>query len=201
MSLENKLWKSGFCHVAGIDEVGRGSWAGPLVVGAVILPQNFKIPKGFNDSKKLKPILRKKFAKFIKEIAISWAISKVEVGIINKKGIGQSTQIAFRKALRNLKPFPQHTLVDAFYIKHISKKTQTPIVGGDQKSASIAAASVIAKVYRDNLMSKMSQKYNLWGFEKHKGYGTKFHQEKIKKYGFCKIHRTSFNLNYLINEN
>jgi ribonuclease HII len=88
-------------------------------------------------------------------------------------------------------------IIDAFYIKHVRRKNQLAIIGGDQKSATIAAASIIAKVYRDNLMKKLAKKYNQYGFGKHKGYGTKMHQEAIKKHGFSKIHRTSYNLSYL----
>src|SRR3989344_1454728 len=140
LSFEEKLWQQGVKHIVGIDEVGRGSWAGPLVSAGVILSKDFEIPKGFAESKQISPTKRAQFAK-IKQLAI-------------KKG--------------------------------------------DEKSASIAAASIIAKVYRDKLMSQLSKKFPNYGFEKHKGYGTKVHQQMIKAYGFAPIHRTSFNLSYLV---
>jgi len=196
---ERKLWQKGFLNIAGVDEVGRGAWAGPLVVGACILPKDFKIPDGFGDSKQVKPQARKRLAALLKEKAKSWSIAEIPVSKINKLGLAAATHIAFRKALANLNPRPDFVLVDAFYIRHLSRKNQKPIIGGDQKSASIAAASIIAKVYRDDLMKKLSRKYPQYGFAKHKGYGTKNHQYAIKKYGLSKIHRKSFNLAFLLN--
>jgi len=197
LSFENTLWRKGANYIAGIDEVGRGSWAGPVVAAGVILPKNFIIPKVFGDSKQLKPLLRRELSKFIKEIAVAFFISEVSVSQINKIGIGEASQVAFRQVAKFLIPKPQFILMDAFYIKHLSRKNQMAIKGGDQLSASIAAASIIAKVYRDTLMKKLSKTYPQYGFGKHKGYGTKNHQEAIKTYGFSKIHRTSYNLGYL----
>lgn len=194
---EEKLWNEGFLAVCGLDEVGRGSWAGPLVVGAVILPENFEIPPGFGDSKQVKPQSRKKLSEYIKNQAESWVISEVPVSQINKVGIGKATHIAFRKAIKSLSKKPDFILVDAFYVKHVSRKNQKAIINGDEKCASIAAASIIAKVYRDNLMKKLSRTYPQYGFGKHKGYGTKNHQEAIKKFGFSRIHRQSFDLSFL----
>lgn len=198
LCVENSFWEKNYKVIAGVDEVGRGSWAGPLVVGAVILPNDFVIPEGFGDSKQVKPQARNRFADYIKKLAISWAIVQVGISTINKLGIGKATHFAFRKALRNLNPHPDFVLIDAFYIRHLNRKNQMPIVKGDQKSASIAAASIIAKVYRDNLMKRLAKKYPQYGFGKHKGYGTVLHQQAIKKYGFTRIHRTSYNLDYLL---
>jgi ribonuclease HII len=194
---EKKLWRRGFLNIAGVDEVGRGSWAGPLVVGACILPKNFQIPQGFGDSKQVKPQARKRLVWFIKEQAKAWNIAEISVLKINKLGLAKASHMAFRKALASLEPRPDFVLVDAFYIRHVNRKNQKPIVDGDQKSASIAAASILAKVYRDDLMRKLSRKYPQYGFGKNKGYGTKRHQQAIKEHGFSRIHRKSFNLSFL----
>lgn len=199
LALETSLWQKGLSYLAGIDEVGRGSWAGPVVAAGVILPKNFVIPIVFGDSKQLKPIARQKLSKYIREQAISYYISEISVSIINKVGIGKASQIAFRRVVKFLYPKPEFILMDAFYIKHLNRKNQMAITKGDQKVASIAAASVMAKVYRDNLMKKLAKIYPKYGFARHKGYGTKIHQAAIKSFGYSKIHRTSFNLNYLFN--
>lgn len=198
LEFERSLWEKDIQFVAGLDEVGRGAWAGPVVVGAVILPSNFQIPEGLADSKLLKPKERKRLAKIIYQNALACSVSQVDLSVINKKGIGEATQKAFRKALRNLKIKPQYTLIDAFYIKHFNKKIQKPIKNGDKICASISAASIIAKVYRDTLMKKLHFKYPQYGFGKHKGYGTRVHQEAIAKYGFCPLHRKSFNLRWVL---
>ena len=197
LSFEHSLWQKGFNYIAGIDEVGRGSWAGPVVAAGVILPKNFTVPQVFGDSKQLKPLLRRELSKFIKDRALAYYISEVSVTQINKIGIGKASQVAFRKVVKFLLPKPQFILMDAFYIKHLNRKNQIAIKGGDQLSASIAAASIIAKVYRDSKMKKLSKIYPQYGFAKHKGYGTKIHQEAIKNFGFSKIHRTSYNLGFL----
>lgn len=197
LDVEQSLWKKGYKYIAGIDEVGRGSWAGPVVAAAVILPHDFKIPENFGDSKQLKPHQREKMTKVIEKTAISWAIAEIPVLTINRLRIGKAIQIAFRKSLKDLYQKADFVIVDAFHIKHVNSKNQRAIKKGDQKCATIAAASIIAKVYRDNLMKKLSKKYPLYGFGKHKGYGTRYHQEAIKKFGFCQIHRTSYNLDYL----
>lgn len=191
---EQKLWKSGYKLVCGIDEVGRGCFAGPVVVGAVIFPVNCELIEGVVDSKLLKPLQRKNQESRIKNQALCWAVTKVSVSVINRVGIGKATQIAFRKVINNLEKSPDFVLIDAFYVKHFNRKKQLAIKKGDQKCFSIAAASIIAKVYRDNLMKKLARKYPQYGFGKHKGYGTKKHQEAIRIFGLSKIHRKSFNL-------
>lgn len=199
LALEISLWEQGLNFVVGIDEVGRGSWAGPVVAAGVILPKSFIIPYIFGDSKQLKPKARQKLAKYIHEQAVSYYIAEIGVSIINKVGIGKASQIAFRKVVKFLYPKPEFILMDAFCIKHLKRENQMAIKKGDQKVASIAAASIIAKVYRDNLMKKLAKIYPDYGFGKHKGYGTKGHQKAIKEHGFSKVHRTSFNLNFLLN--
>lgn len=194
LQLEKKLWKSGYSMVCGVDEVGRGSFAGPVVAGAVIFSPDKIIPDGIADSKLLKPREREKLSEQIKKIAQSYAIAEICVNNINKFGIGKATQMAFRKAIKNLKINPDFVLIDAFYIKHFNRKNQKAIKNGDKICTSIAAASIIAKVYRDKLMRSVNKKYPKYGFAKHKGYGTKLHQNAIRKYGLTQIHRQSFNL-------
>ncbi len=194
LDIEKSFWNKGYSYVCGLDEVGRGSFAGPVVVGAVIFPKNSQIPQGIADSKLLKPRQREKLATQIKECSICWSIGEISVSSINKVGIGKATQMAFRKAVKTLSIKADFVLIDAFYIKHLNRKRQKAVKMGDTICASISAASIIAKVYRDKLMKKLSKKYPKYGFAKHKGYGTKFHQEAIKKYGLTRIHRRSFNL-------
>lgn len=194
IDIELKLWKSGYHYIAGLDEVGRGSFAGPVVVGAVIFPKNFQIIEGLADSKLLNPRHREVLTELIKKEALSWSIAEISVTVINKVGIGEATQMAFRKAIKSLKKSPDFVLIDAFYVNHFNRKRQKPVQDGDKICASVSAASIIAKVYRDELMKKLHKKYPQYGFAKHKGYGTKAHQEAIKKYGLSRIHRKSFNL-------
>ncbi|MEK9147078.1 MAG: ribonuclease HII [Patescibacteria group bacterium] len=198
LEFELSLWKRGYRYIVGIDEVGRGSWAGPLVAAGVILPQDFVIPVGLADSKQVKPQTRLKLAKYIRQTAISTYVAKISSAKIDKFGIAKATADAFRKIARKLTPTPDFCLIDAFYIKYFSRKKQMAIAGGDQICASIAAASIVAKVWRDNLMKRLHRQYPLYGFGKHKGYGTLRHQEAIKKYGLTSIHRKSYNLDFLL---
>lgn len=194
LNIEQQLWKEGFSHIAGLDEVGRGCFAGPVVVGAVIFPKDCQPLLGVADSKLLKPRQREKLAAEIKKCALAWATAEISVAKINKHGIGKATQMAFRKAIKLLDQSPDFVLIDAFYVKHFNRKHQRPIKDGDQICASISAASIIAKVYRDKLMKKLHRKYPKYGFDKHKGYGTRKHQEAIRLYGLTRVHRKSFNL-------
>ncbi|MBI4039611.1 ribonuclease HII [Candidatus Daviesbacteria bacterium] len=189
---EQTLWSQGYRLVAGFDEVGRGSWAGPVVVGAVVFPQDCQIHPELKDSKQLSAKKRQQLLEWIKKVALAWAIAETGVDIINKLGIGKATQIAFRKTFTKIQP--DYVLMDAFYIKHILRKYQKPIIKGDEKCASIAAASILAKVYRDDLMVRLNKTFPQYGFDKHKGYGTRLHQDAIAKYGLSQVHRTSFNL-------
>lgn len=198
LKIEQNLWRQGKKYVCGLDEVGRGSFAGPVVVGAVIFPQEVLLPDGLADSKLLKPLQRKLQAVRIKEQALDWTVAEINVSVINKFGIGKATHMAFRKAIKSLRIKPDFILIDAFYIRHLNKKKQLAVKEGDKVCASIAAASIIAKVHRDKLMKKLHLKYPVYGFGKHKGYGTKLHQQSIKKNGICRIHRTSFNLSKFI---
>lgn len=194
LDIEQSLWKLGYSTICGLDEVGRGCFAGPVCVGAVVFPKDSQMINGVADSKLLKPAVRQKLELRIKNQALCWSVAEVSVTIINKVGIGKATQMAFRKALRMLSVQADFVLIDAFYIKHLNRKRQRAIKDGDSICASISAASIIAKVYRDKLMKKLHKKYPKYGFPKHKGYGTKKHQDAIRKYGLSKIHRKSFDL-------
>ncbi len=191
---EQLLWNQGYQHIAGVDEVGRGCFAGPVVTAAVILPQHFTSPKPVNDSKKLSAKARTELAEVIKQQAIAFAIAEISVETINEVGIGKATQQAFKKSIDMLSRKPDHILIDAFYIDELPKSNQKPIIHGDCLSISIAAASIIAKVYRDELMQKLHKKYEAYDFATNKGYGTKKHRDAIGKYGLCELHRKSFDL-------
>lgn len=194
LNLETQLWEKGFKSVCGIDEVGRGCFAGPVVVGAVVFRPYCVVPEGVADSKLLTARSREDLESRIKNQALCWSIANISVRDINRYGIGKATQMAFRKALKSLPTRADFVLIDAFYIKHFNRKNQKAVKDGDKVCASISAASIIAKVYRDKLMEKLHQKYPHYGFARHKGYGTKEHQEAIKKHGLCLLHRKSFNL-------
>lgn len=195
---EDHLWKNGFQYIAGVDEVGRGAFAGPVVAAAVILPPSFPQMEEVNDSKLLSAKKRTELAAVIQTHALAYSIAEISVEVINTIGIGKATQQAFLQAVTSLSTAPDHILIDAFYIDGIAKEQQTPIIHGDQISISIAAASIIAKAYRDNLMSTLDTKYRVYDFPKHKGYGTKAHRDAIKAYGLCDLHRMSFELSKYI---
>lgn len=199
---ETRFWNRGVQFVIGMDEVGRGAFAGPIVAaGVVFSPKiNTEILCDVNDSKLLLPSVRTKCVKTIKDSAMFWTVESVDVPFINKFGIGKANASVFRKVIKTLlgqiRSDSHMVLVDGFHQKYlpggISK--QKAIIKGDQKSISIAAASILAKVYRDDLMGKLGKRYKEYKFTAHKGYGTKQHQELIRKFGLCLIHRKSFNL-------
>ncbi|HVA96902.1 MAG TPA: ribonuclease HII [Candidatus Acidoferrales bacterium] len=191
---ESKLWNQGLQYIAGVDEVGRGCFAGPVVAAAVILTPNFPEKERVNDSKKLSAKVREELAVIIKEYAIAFSIAEISVSVINKIGIGKAAQQAFVNAIVSLKTKPEHILIDAYMIQALQKANQTAIIHGDSISISIAAASIIAKVYRDELMQKLHPQYEVYDFFTNKGYGTKKHRDAIGKYGLCELHRTSFDL-------
>lgn len=196
-SFENEsfYWKQNL-SVAGIDEVGKGSFAGPVVAAAVIFPNNFvshnKLFSQINDSKLLHARKRKLIAEFIKSIC-TYSIAEIGVKTINVHGIGKSTTLAMLQAINMLSLKPDASLIDGYVPKGFSPPHKG-IVKGDRLSISIAAASIIAKVYRDSLMEKLHIKYKDYDFHANKGYGTKKHREMLKMYGLCPHHRTSFNL-------
>ena len=193
-AVEQTYWDRGIQTIAGVDEVGRGAFAGPVVAAAVILPKTFPSDIGVNDSKLLTAQKREALAKYIRTCAISYATATIPVSVINHYGIARATQKAFQKAIWLLSASPEHILIDAFYIKTMSSSFQYPIIKGDQISISIAAASIIAKVERDRLMCRYGSIGERYSFSQNKGYGTKLHREKIRLHVLSKFHRTSFNL-------
>lgn len=190
---EKFLLRRGYNAIAGLDEVGRGAFAGPLVAAAVILPKNFKI-SGIKDSKLLSPKKRELLSSYIEENALVSVISEIDTLFINKFGVGEATHKAFRDCLKKINNKFDFVLVDGFKIKDFDDSKQKAIIHGDNISVSIAAASIIAKVYRDNLMKKLHKEFPIYNFSENKGYGTKYHRGMLKEYGLCNEHRTSFNL-------
>lgn len=186
--------------IAGVDEVGRGPLAGPIVAAAVVLDistvDENSIILNINDSKKVSPKERERLSAIIKEKAVAYNIKLVENTIIDAKGISFANNEVLKVACEELKCTPNLVISDGFPIKGITIPNKF-IIKGDSKSASIACASIIAKVYRDNLMKKYAELYPHYGFDKNAGYGTKEHIEAIKKYGICPIHRKSFITNII----
>ncbi len=203
---EIKLWEKGVTSVIGLDEVGRGAFAGPVVVAAVVYPHQFKVSphselRFVHDSKLLSPLKREKLAPLIQDNCLYWSIAQISVSVINRVGIGNATFMAFRKVLKQIQAQifndSLFALIDGFHIKFVPNlglKQQKAIIKGDQKSISIASASILAKVYRDNLMHTLHKKYPNYGFLENKGYGTLSHRLALKKYGLSPYHRTSFHL-------
>ncbi|MEH7382505.1 ribonuclease HII [Bacillus sp. JJ1533] len=186
---EQALYNKGITYIAGVDEVGRGPLAGPVVAAAVILPQDAYLP-GLNDSKKLSEQKREELFQQINECAISVGIGIIQANVIDDVNIYQATKQAMKKAILGLSVKPDHLLVDAMEIP--VNIPQTSIIKGDANSVSIAASSIIAKVTRDRLMVRLSHAYPQYGFENHMGYGTAYHLEALKKYGVTSEHRRSF---------
>ena len=226
---ENRLRRLGYNHIAGVDEVGRGSFAGPVVAGCVVFSkigrvtrsgghqgrgpelvsrrkgpgaaerQDPSIPEGIiiNDSKKLSPKRRELADKWIRKNAVAFGIGSASVSQIDRLGIKKASEIAFRKAIKNTGFDINYLLIDAYYIPYVKglrRRNQKPIVKGDTKSVSIAAASIIAKVYRDKLMVELAKKpkFRKYGWGRNKGYGTLNHRKAIKKYGPTRYHRKRF---------
>lgn len=192
---EEAAYKNGYSLIAGVDEVGRGPLAGPVVTAAVILPYSEFIP-GINDSKKLSEKQREALFEVIIERAISYEVGIVDEKVIDEINILNATKKAMENAINALKPQPDYLLLDAVKLERV-KIPQASIIKGDALSISIAAASIIAKVTRDRLISEMDVKYPEYGFAKHKGYGTQEHIDAIKKFGICPIHRVSFTKNFV----
>ena len=190
---ERRYLEKGFKYIAGVDEVGRGPLAGPVVCAAVIMPES-DIIEGITDSKKLSEKKREEYAKLIKERALSYSIFEVSQEEIDQINILNAVKKCMTEAVLGLKIKPDITLVDGV-------DTNLPInaeyiVKGDLKSYTIGCASILAKVYRDNLMIEQSKNFPEYAFEKHKGYGTKSHIEKIKEIGPCRLHRKTFIKNF-----
>lgn len=189
-SIENTWFDKGVQIICGVDEAGRGPLAGPVCAAAVILPPNADIP-GLNDSKKLSDKKRRELFPVIKEQAIAYGIAFVDHEKIDEINILQATYLAMGQAIAQLSVKPELALIDGNRAADFGVPTET-VVHGDSLSASIAAASVLAKVSRDDYMLKMAEEYPQYGFEIHKGYGTKAHYAALTEYGASPIHRMSF---------
>jgi len=194
LKFERHLWINGFTRIAGIDEAGRGAWAGPVAAAAVILPIDPSLTRTLNrvrDSKLMTPLARETWAPRIKESAMSWGVGFASSYEIDTIGILPATKLAATRALIDL--LPDYLLTDYLIFPEIDLP-QTALVKGDQRSLSVAAASVLAKTARDALMRELDGQYPGYGFFRHKGYGTRLHQEAIKKLHRCEIHRKSFSI-------
>ncbi len=192
---EKALFKKGCKYIAGIDEAGRGPLAGPVVAGIVVFePKNLKkwLKFGIKDSKKLSAKKRQGLLKVIKHEAVEIKSSRVSEKVIDKINIRQATLLAMRRVFLRLKPSIDFVLIDGKDTLKNLPVNQKAIISGDNRSVIIAAASIVAKETRDNIMRRYAKRYPEYGFEQHKGYGTKKHREMIKKHGPCEIHRKSF---------
>ncbi len=187
---ETGLYKQGFKLIAGLDEAGRGSWAGPVVAGAVILKPGTRLPD-LRDSKLLDAKRREKLYALIAENAVAWAAGISGVEEIDAVGVGLANRRAMDRAVASLKIRPEFLLIDAVKLDSAGLPYEA-IIHGDAKVRSIAAASIIAKVTRDRLMIELAKIHPGYGFEEHKGYGTAMHQQKIKELGASVAHRKSF---------
>lgn len=188
--IEDDYFVKGIKLICGIDEAGRGPLAGPVCAAAVILPPHFEIP-GLNDSKKLTDKRRRELFPLIQEAAIAYGIGFASHEEIDEINILQATYLAMERAIGQLSIAPEQLLIDGNRAKDFGIPTQT-VVKGDSLSASIAAASILAKVARDDWMLQAANEYPQYGFEIHKGYGTKAHYEALTNFGACAIHRRTF---------
>lgn len=188
--IEQGIRNQGIDIIAGVDEAGRGPWAGPVVAAAVIIPQGYAFKEHVTDSKKLSPLKREKAFKEITKNC-GYAIAVVSEKDIDKENILKASLNAMAIALSRLTPRPQWVLVDGPHKPRIENNC-TAIIGGDAKCVSIACASIVAKVTRDRLMIAYDKQYPEYGFAGHKGYGTKAHRQTLIKFGPCPIHRKSF---------
>ena len=194
--IEKEIYETGIGTICGIDEAGRGPLAGPVVVAAVIMPKDSMI-EGVNDSKKLSEKKREALYDEIINESIAYGIGIIDQKEIDEINILNATKKGLTTAIKELKVKPQRILVDALTGIDTLGIPYTPIIKGDAKCYSIAAASIIAKVTRDRIMREWDKIYPQYGFEKHKGYGTAMHITAIKEYGICPLHRKSFTKNFI----
>ncbi len=190
LEFENMYREQGYKAICGVDEAGRGPLAGPVFAAAVILPEGLEI-EGVTDSKKLTEKKRERLFEVIKEKALAYCVASASVEEIESLNILRADMLAMKRAIEGLKVQADFAMIDGNKTPKVDIPC-TAIVKGDAKSESIAAASILAKVSRDKLMLDLAKKYPEYGFEKHKGYGTKAHMEAVLKYGPCEIHRPSF---------
>ena len=199
---ESRLWKGGLLHVAGLDEAGRGALAGPVAVGAVILPNKrallFRALAGVRDSKQMTPIEREALAPRIKETALAWSVGFASANEIDSLGIVNATRLAALRALGELSIQPQYLLTDFRLELPELDLPQTALVKGDTRCLSIASASVLAKTTRDQMMCELDMCYQGYGLGQHKGYGTQSHRSALERLGVSPIHRRTFQVKELV---
>lgn len=188
--LENVYRKQGYANIVGLDEAGKGAWAGPVVAGAVLLPEKIDLPK-LNDSKLLRAPQREELYDLIVNGAVAWGVGVVDAYLVDEIGLAQAHRQAMQDALREMSIQIDLVLADGIGINRLGFETIC-VVKGDQKVRSIAAASILAKVTRDRLMKEFAKEYPGYGFDEHKGYGTQRHQEAIAQHGICPLHRLSY---------
>lgn len=191
---EQSLWSDGIKRIAGIDEAGRGAWAGTVVAAAVIFPVNIELELtlfGVRDSKQLNSQQRTYWAEVIKSQALAWGVGFADHAEIDQFGILPATRLAMQRALAELPDLADHLLIDAVQLPKVNQP-QTALIKGDQRSLSIAAASILAKTSRDEWMRQQDTIFPLYGFAHNKGYGTRYHQQALQQHGPCAIHRMSY---------
>lgn len=198
LTFERRLWRSGLRYIAGLDEAGRGALAGPVAVGAVILPNDqphlLSTLSGVRDSKQMTPLERDSAAPRIKQTALAWGVAFASSDEIDSEGIVRATRLAALRALQSLSLFPDYLLTDFRLELPQLDVSQTALVKGDAQCLSIAAASVLAKTARDALMREMDAQAPGYGLGKHKGYGTPAHRLALKRMGYSSIHRKTFSI-------
>lgn len=194
LSFERSLWLHEIRYVAGIDEAGRGAWAGPVYAAAVVLPCELTCEfelAGVRDSKQLTPQKRSQLALIVKKYALAYAVAFADVNEIDDLGIMAANRLAMMRAVNTLCVTPKHLLIDALFLPDM-EQGQTLLIKGDQRSLSIAAASILAKTERDAWMIAAHDQYPAYRFDLHKGYGTRIHQMGLNQVGICELHRKSY---------
>ncbi len=196
LSFEVSLWAAGVTWVAGVDEAGRGALAGPVAAGAVVLPNDPQVTArlaGVRDSKQLNPLQREAAREKILVCVAAWGIGYASAEEIDQQGILPATRLAACRALKALRPSPDHILLDYIFLPEV-EIPQTALIKGDCRSLSIAAASILAKTARDAILREIDTAYPGYGFAAHKGYGTQAHRQALRRLGVCPVHRLSFDL-------
>jgi len=194
LGVESRLWDEGFCVVAGLDEAGRGAWAGPVFAAAVVLPQDERVCQllsGVRDSKRMTALQRERWQVCIKSVSIAWAVGSASAAEIDERGILPATRLAMQRALDDLVYSPSYLLLDYISLPDCSLP-QLSMPKGDCRSLSIAAASVLAKTARDAHMAELERQYPGYSLACHKGYGTAGHRAALETLGICAEHRRSF---------
>lgn len=196
LSLERQLWNQGYKYIAGVDEAGRGPWAGPVVAGAAIFAVGCIEKLPLKDSKQMTEAQREEVFELIKEQALGWGVGIVAAHEIDKHGISTAVQSAMARSIEAAEEVAcitaDYLLIDGKSVREIVGYKQQRMNKGDTLHYSISAGAILAKVTRDRMMVELSNKYPQYGFEKHKGYGTKIHQEALDLYGPCAIHRYTY---------